>query len=173
MLDSMKKLLGILVLVFLFSDSVYGITKPHFDNITILEKPKKYAEIVFEDFDGKTFNLENKKSKIYLLNFWATWCTPCREEMPGLDKLQLIEGIEVFPINLEKKNQSKTKKFFENLKIKNLSIYFDPELNLVKLFNLRGVPITVILNKDRKEIARILGEFDFSDKNFFEWLSNH
>ena len=92
--------------------------------------------------------------------------------MPSLDQLQVVEGVEIFPINLEAKNQIKTKKFFEDLNIRNLSIYFDSKLNLVELLTIRGLPTTVILNKDREEIARIIGSVDFSDKNFIEWINS-
>ena len=93
--------------------------------------------------------------------------------MPSLDQLQVVEGVEIFPINLEAKNKIKTKKFFEDLNIRNLSIYFiDPQLNLIDLLTLRGLPTTVILNKDRKEIARIIGPVDFSDKNFIAWINS-
>jgi|TARA_B100001964_G_C14155940_1_gene564285 thiol-disulfide isomerase/thioredoxin len=169
-----KNKIYICIFVFIFfSFSANAITQPSFDNIIVLKKPKQYNGIVFENFEGKPINLSNYNSEIYLLNFWATWCESCKEEIPSLDQLQTKEGIDVFAINLEKKNQNKTKKFFEDLNIKNLSIYFDPDLNLVKLLTLRGVPTTVILNKNREEIARIFGEFDFSDKKFFEWLKKN
>ena len=148
-----NKILIIIIAFNLLSFSASAITKPPFDNISIS-------------------NLKNNNSKIYILNFWATWCQPCKEEMPSLDKLQTVEGIDVFAINIEAKNQIKTEKFFKDLNIKNLSIYFDPELNLVKLLTLRGVPTTVILNKDRNEIARIIGNLDFNDEKFISWIND-
>ena len=167
-----NKILIIIIAFNLLSFSASAITKPPFDNISISKNPVQYKEIVFEDFDGKLINLKNNNSKIYILNFWATWCQPCKEEMPSLDKLQTVEGIDVFAINIEAKNQIKTEKFFKDLNIKNLSIYFDPELNLVKLLTLRGVPTTVILNKDRDEIARIIGILDFNDEKFISWIND-
>ena len=62
--------------------------------------------------------------------------------------------------------------FFKSLEIKNLSIYFDIETNLVNLFRLRGLPTTIILNKDRKEIARVLGAVNFSDQRFIDWINS-
>ena len=101
--------------------------KPPFKNMSVSKNPIYYQNILFEDFDGKIINLKQKASKIYVLNFWATWCLPCKEEMPYLDKLQLNKSIEVFPINVEVKNQRKTEIFFKSLEIKNLSIYFENE----------------------------------------------
>jgi thiol-disulfide isomerase/thioredoxin len=146
--------------------------KPPFKNISVSKNPIYYQDILFEDFDGKIINLKQKNSKIYVLNFWATWCLPCKEEMPYLDELQLNKSIEVFPINVEVKNQLNTLIFFKNLKIKNLSIFFDSENKLVNLFRLRGLPTTIILNSDKNEIARILGAVNFSDERFIKWIES-
>ena len=89
-----------------------------------------------------------------------------------MDKLQKKTGIEIFPINVGRDNKHKAKIFFKNLEIKNLSIYFDIENNLVNLFKLRGMPTTIVLNEKREEIARIMGVVDFSDKKFLDWLDN-
>ena len=73
---------------------------------------------------------------------------------------------------LKKTTNPKQKYFFKSLEIKNLSIYFDIETNLVNLFKLRGVPTTIILNKDRKEIARIIGVADLTSQKFIDWINN-
>ena len=67
----------------------------------------------------------------------------------------------------------KTKEFFEDLEIKNLNIYFDPEFKLVKSFNMRGVPTSILINKKTKEFARIIGEVDFLDKSFINFLEKY
>jgi thiol-disulfide isomerase/thioredoxin len=146
--------------------------KPPFKNMSVSKNPIYYQNILFENFDGKIINLKQKTSKIYVLNFWATWCLPCKEEMPYLDKLQLNKNIEVFPINVEVKNQLNTLIFFKSLEIKNLSIFFDSENKLVNLFRLRGLPTTIILNSDKNEIARILGAVNFSDERFIKWIES-
>ena len=138
----------------------------------VSEKPIEHKNILFKDFDGNNVNLKDQKSKIYMLNFWATWCLPCKQEMPYLDNLQNVNGIKIFPINIEKNNKLETKIFFKSLEIKNLSIYFDIETNLVNSFRLRGIPTTIILNKDRKEIARVIGAVDFSNQSFIDWINN-
>ena len=84
----------------------------------------------------------------------------------------MLSGIVVVPVNLEAKNQKKTKKFFDDLNIKNLSIFFDNDMELVKLFKLRGVPTTIILNKNEEEIARIIGSVDFTDEKIVNWLKS-
>ena len=165
----MKKLIYFIFFV-LLSFKLNAKTNPPFSNIIEHDQPKDYKEIIFEDFEGNTINLKEYKSKIYILNFWATWCAPCKKEMPSLDKLHKNDNIEVFAINVEEKNKNKTKKFFQDLDIKNLSIYFDPELELTKSLSLRGLPTTIILNQDKKEVARIIGEVDFNDFSLLNWL---
>ena len=167
----MKKLLCIFIF-FILSLNVSANITDKFKNFSILENPKKYEGIVFEDFDGKSINLKDIDGKIYIMNFWATWCGPCKEEMPYLDEVQTLSGIAVIPVNLEAKNPKKTKKFFDDLKIKNLSIFFDNDMKLVKLFKLRGVPTTIILNKNEEEIARIIGSVDFTDEKIVNWLKS-
>jgi|TARA_B100001758_G_scaffold93118_1_gene79588 thiol-disulfide isomerase/thioredoxin len=164
-----KKLIYFIFFV-LLSFKLNAKTNPPFSNIIEHDQPKNYKEIIFEDFEGNTINLKEYKSKIYILNFWATWCAPCKKEMPSLDKLHKNDNIEVFAINVEEKNKNKTKKFFKDLDIKNLSIYFDPELELTKSLSLRGLPTTIILNQDKKEVARIIGEVDFNDFSLLNWL---
>ena len=164
--------LALVILFISITDIVHAVIEPPFINIIVNKEPIEYKDIIFMDYDGNIVNLRDQKSKIYMLNFWATWCLPCKEEMPYLDKLQNVNGINIFPINIEKNNKRKTEIFFKILEIKNLSIYFDIETNLVNLFQLRGLPTTIILNKDRKEIARIIGAVDFSDQRFIEWVSS-
>tara|TARA_B100001250_G_scaffold65627_1_gene52086 strand:+ start:78 stop:599 length:522 start_codon:yes stop_codon:yes gene_type:complete len=170
----MNKIKKITLVAFflIISNIVNAVIEPPFKNIMVSEQPIKYEDILFKDYDGNTINLSDQKGQIYFLNFWATWCLPCKEEMPYLDKLQNVNGIKIFPINIEKNSKSKTEMFFKNLEIKNLSIYFDIENNLVNLFRLRGLPTTIILNKDKKEIARVMGAVDFSDQRFIDWLSS-
>jgi len=168
------KLINYLIILslFLFS-STFAKEKPPFKNILSLDKPKTHKEIIFQDRDGSIINLKKINSdKIYILNFWATWCAPCKEEMPSLDKLHAKDGIFVFPINLEDKNLKKTDKFYDDLNITNLNIYFDEGLKLTKAFSIRGVPTTIIFNKNKDEVARIKGSVDFSDKKFISWLES-
>ncbi len=169
----MKLINYLIILNVLFINVAFSKEKPPFKNILVLDEPKIYKKINFQDRDGNQLDLNLiDTDEIYILNFWATWCAPCKDEMPSLDKLQTKDGIFVFPINMEEKNLIKTEKFYEDLKIKNLNIYFDQGLKLVKVFALRGVPTTVIFNKKKEMIARISGSIDFEDKKFISWLNS-
>ena len=169
----MKLINYLIILSLLLFSSTFAKEKPPFKNILSLDKPTTHKEIIFQDRDGSIINLKKINSdKIYILNFWATWCAPCKEEMPSLDKLHAKDGIFVFPINLEDKNLKKTDKFYDDLNITNLNIYFDEGLKLTKAFSIRGVPTTIIFNKNKDEVARIKGSVDFSDKKFISWLDS-
>ena len=170
----MNKIIKITLVIFflLISNIVNAVIETPFKNIIVSEQPIEYKDILFKDYEGNTVNLRDQKGEIYFLNFWATWCLPCKEEMPYLDKLQNVNGIKIFPINIEKNREIETKIFFKSLEIKNLTTYFDIENNLVNLFRLRGLPTTIILNNDKKEIARVLGTLDFSDQRFISCLNS-
>ena len=168
------KLINSLIIFSIFVVNVaFSKEKPPFKNILVLDKPKVYKQIIFQDRDGNQIDLNSINSdEIYILNFWATWCAPCKDEMSSLDKLQAKDGILIFPINMEEKNLNNTDKFYKDLNIRNLKIYFDDGLKLVKIFALRGVPTTVILNKNKEMIARISGSIDFEDEKFISWLNS-
>ena len=163
----------ILFVFFKFNFSIAAEPLP-FNNIVLHKNPLQVSQVKFKDFDSKDIVLNKNDGKIKILNFWATWCAPCKKEMPSLDKFSLNnQDFLVFPINLEKINKEKTLKFYEDLNIKNLKIFFDPEFILAKQFKLRGVPTTVFINKKGQEFARVLGDIDFNDKNFIKWLNNY
>ena len=156
----------------LLSTSFANETLP-FNNIAQHKSPKLISSVEFEDFYGNKLNLGDYSGKLIIINFWATWCAPCLREMPSLDALlndKNFDNLIIFPINMEKTNLETTKEFYTSLNIKNLDIFFDPDLNFNKELNLRGVPTTVLINKERKEFARITGEVNFLDKEFLHWL---
>ena len=143
-------------------------------NLKIHKDPKKVTDIVFRDSEDLPVSLVDFRKKLVIVNFWATWCAPCREEMPSLDILQSNEKMKnliILPINVGKENKSKALKFFEDLEIENLKLYYDDSVKLANNFSLIGLPTTILINKDGEEFARILGSIDFEDKNFIEWLS--
>jgi len=143
-----------------------------FNNIVLHKNPLQVSQVKFKDFYLKDIELNKNDGKIKILNFWATWCAPCKKEMPSLENLGTkYPDILIYPINLEKPNQKKTRQFYNDLNIEKLSIYFDPEFKLTKQLNLRGVPTTILLNKEGNEFARIIGEINFEDKKFIEWLN--
>jgi len=150
--------------------------KPDIKNLILTKNLKNYENIIFKDVNQKNVNLDDYRGKLLILNFWATWCAPCKEEMPSLDSLQAniaLHNLKIFPINIGHENLEKSESFFKDLNIKNLDIYFDPPDTLAKKFSLRGVPTTIFFNKEGKEFARIIGSIDFNDKEFINWLKSY
>ena len=145
-------------------------------NLIINKEFKKYDNLTFLDAKNKQINLNDFKGNLIILNFWATWCAPCKEEMPSLDLLQKnknLNNLKIFPINIGQENVEKASKFFSDLKIKNLDLYFDTPITLAKKFGLRGIPTTILFDKDGLEFARIVGSINFENTEFIEWLSNY
>ena len=168
-----------LLIIFIYliiADFSHASEKPDIKNLVLIKNPKIYEDVIFKDINQKNVNLDDFKGKLVILNFWATWCAPCKEEMPSLDNLQSnsnLDNLKIFPINIGQENISKSKLFFKQLNIKNLDIYIDSSITLAKKFALRGVPTTILINKDGKEFARIMGSINFNDKEFVNWLKTY
>ena len=165
----------LIILIFLLSNSFADETTD-FKNLIIKKDQKRYEDLSFLDVDKKQVNLDDYRGKLVLLNFWASWCAPCKEEMPSLDSLQSnknLNNLQIFPINVGQDNEKKAKDFFEQLDIKTLNIYFDTTITLAKKFQLRGIPTTILISKDGYEFARIIGSIDFESQKFIKWLSKY
>lgn len=153
----------------------HAIEPPDINNIIINKDNKSYENVIFKDVNNQDINLDDFRNKLIIINFWATWCAPCREEMPLLDLLQSdkrLNNLKVLAINVGNEDILKSKIFFKELNIKNLDVYFDPTFNLANKFLLRGLPTTVLINKKGQEFARILGYVNFQDEKFIRWLKN-
>ena len=169
------KLLTIFIYLITISLGLAG-EKPDIKNLILTKNLKTYKNVIFKDINQKDVHLNDYKGKLLILNFWATWCAPCKEEMPSLDRLQAnidLYNLKIFPINIGNENLTKSESFFEDLNIKNLNIYFDSPVTLAKKFSLRGVPTTIFFNKQGKEFARIIGSIDFNNKEFINWLKSY
>ena len=169
------KLLIIFIYLIISSYS-FALEKPDIKNLVLIKNPKIYEDVIFTDINQKNIDLNQFKGKLIILNFWATWCAPCKEEMPSLDDLQLnsnLSNLKIFPINIGQEDRTRSEFFFKELNIQNLEIYIDAPITLAKKFSLRGVPTTILFNKQGMEFARIMGSIDFNDKEFVNWLKNY
>ena len=145
-------------------------------NLIINKNLKKYESLTFQDDKNNQLNLNEFRGNLVLLNFWATWCAPCKKEMPSLDLLtknKNLDNLKIFPINVGQDNIENASTFFKDLRIENLEIYFDSPITLAKIFGLRGIPTSILFNKEGEEFARIVGSINFQDKKFIEWLSGY
>ena len=165
----------ILILFTFLITNALGNELPDLKNLVVHKIPKIYDNVIFLDDADEEINIQNLDSKLILLNFWATWCEPCKEEMPSLNRLQAnkkLHNLKIYPINIGKERLDKVNSFFTELGIDNLEPYFDHPSTLAKTFSLRGLPTTILLNSKGEEFARIIGSINFDDENFINWLKN-
>jgi thiol-disulfide isomerase/thioredoxin len=130
--------------------------------------PEPLPNFKFQDAEGKERTLADWKGKVVLLNLWATWCLPCRKEMPALDRLQAAEGsnkFEVIAISVDRKGMEASKKFLAETGVKNLGLYVDTTARLNSDLKAIGLPATILIDKEGREIGRLLGpaEWDSED----------
>ena len=174
MLNLIKFFITVIVIFSTFSSYSKDLNLPK--NLIFYEKFKEYEDAYFKNMSDKDINLIKYEGKLLLVNFWATWCEPCKEEMPSLDKLAVdknFKNLEILPINIGQEKIEKIEEFYSKTKIKNLGIFYDTDVRLAKKFLLRGLPTTLIINKDGKEFARVVGSINFQDVNFKTWLQNY
>ena len=162
----------LIIFIFLITNS-FANENPNIKNLIISKEPVKHTSLTFLNSANKQITLDDYVGNLIILNFWATWCAPCREEMPSLDQLMInssLENLKIFPINVGNDDFEKTKNFFNDLKIKNLEPYFVSTMTLAKKLSLRGIPTTIFIDKEGKEFARVVGSIDFVDEKFLDWL---
>ena len=165
----------LILFTFLISN-VLADDLPKIKNIVIHKDLKTYDNVIFLDQNDQKINIKDFNGNLILLNFWATWCEPCKEEMPSLDRLQnnsKLSNIKIFPINISQESLKKINDFFQELNIKYLEPYYDAPTTLAKALSLRGVPTSILFNKEGKEFSRIIGSIDFDNLEFIEWLKNY
>ena len=165
----------LILFTFLISN-VLADDLPKIKNIVIHKDLKTYENVIFLDQNDQKINIKDFNGNLILLNFWATWCEPCKEEMPSLDRLQnnsKLSNIKIFPINISQESLKKINDFFKDLNIEYLEPYYDAPTTLAKALSLRGVPTSILFNTEGKEFARIIGSIDFDNLEFIEWLKNY
>jgi thiol-disulfide isomerase/thioredoxin len=124
------------------------------------EQPRALESFKFVTGEWQAASLDDFRGKVVLLNMWATWCGPCRAEMPTLDKLQATLGgrdFEVVALSIDEGGVPVVKRFYEELGLKSLRIYVDPTLKAPVTLKAIGVPTTLLINREGKEIGRYAG----------------
>jgi thiol-disulfide isomerase/thioredoxin len=130
----------------------------------VFAEPKAVPDTGFTDSEGGAHQLSDFSGKFVLLNFWATWCAPCRKEMPMLSELQREFGgerFEVVTIATGRNSLPGIRRFFQETGVDNLPLFLDPRQNLARSMGVFGLPATVILDMDGREIARMRGDAEW------------
>jgi thiol-disulfide isomerase/thioredoxin len=142
-----------------------GLNKGAMAAFLVRPKPLDLPEFSFAGAGGETKSLADFKGKIVLLNIWATWCVPCREEMPALDRLETGLGGEAFQVvavNIDKGGADKAKTFLEETGATHLQLYTDPTGKLFVALKAVGMPTTILISRDGKEMGRLVGPADWA-----------
>lgn len=163
----MRKLLVVLYTAFLIGANpvvadVAALRDGDMKKLALHDAPVTIPEAVLLDAEDGEHSLADYKGKWVVLNFWATWCAPCRHEMPSLDRLQAaMPAVAVVPVATGRNAVEGIKRFFEEAEIKNLPILRDPKSQLARGMGVMGLPVTVILNPEGQEVARLIGDAEW------------
>src|SRR5712692_6731596 len=145
-------------------------------NFIIHDAPKPIAAIQFEDADGRPRSLTDFRGKVVLLNIWATWCVPCRKEMPTLDRLQAKLGgsdFQVVALSIDRGGVPVVKQFYEELGLKSLGIYVDQSGQAASVLGALGIPTTLLVDREGREIARKLGPAEWDSPDVIDVIRQH
>lgn len=144
------------------------LSQGHMAAFVFRKEPEPLPEIKFQDGEGKERTLADWHGRVVLLNLWATWCLPCRKEMPALDRLQQELGsdkFEVVAVSVDRKGIEASRKFLDDTKVGNLTLYVDQSTRLTSDLRAVGLPATLLIDAQGREIGRLLGpaEWDSDD----------
>ncbi len=139
----------------------------------LLDEPVAAPEIAFRDDADRALTLADFRGKLVVLNFWATWCAPCVEEMPALRRLHTAgtrEGIEVVALSLDRGGLRQVAPFFAEHGLKGLPVYLDPSGASMRAFKLRGLPTTVVIDPAGRDTGRLEGAAAWDSKDALAML---
>ena len=137
------------------------------------ESPRPLPEIQFQNGQGKAMSLADFRGKVVLLNIWATWCAPCRREMPTLERLQAELGgpdFEVVALSIDRKGLPVVKEFYEELGLRELGIYIDVSGKASRELSALGVPTTLLIDRQGKEVGRLLGPAEWDSPEMVSFI---
>jgi len=135
------------------------VTAPH-TGVGWASAPATVPDIRFQDAYGKPHTLSNFRGKVVLLNVWATWCAPCRKEMPALDRLQQKLGgteFEVIALSIDSGGAAAVRQFYDEMGIRSLAVYVNPSMEASGKLRTVGIPTTLLLDREGRERWRKTG----------------
>lgn len=149
-----------------------GIARTGPAGLMLWAQPRPLPELAFVDADGRRHTVADFRGKVVLLNVWATWCAPCREEMPALDRLQQQLGgadFQVLALSLDQEGIGVVQRFFEEFRIEHLTPYIDAGEPPGPVPDAPGIPVTLVLDRQGRELGRKLGsaEWDSAEMQAF------
>ena len=143
---------------------------------TLSTAPRPVPALAFVDGAGDPKTLADFRGRVVLLNIWATWCVPCRKEMPALDRLQAKLGgpdFQVIPLSIDRKGLDAVKPFYQELGLKSLGIYIDTSGKVSRDLGIIGVPVTLLVDREGREVARKLGPDEWDSADMIEIIRGY
>lgn len=125
-----------------------------------LDSPREMLSPPFVDGDGRDLTLADFEGRVVLLNLWATWCAPCREEMPTLDRLQARLGgadFHVLPLSIDRAGLGPVRRFYDEIGIAHLKMYLAEDIRAMAAFAVAGLPTTILIDRQGRELGRLSG----------------
>lgn len=137
-------------------------------------KPRELKQLQFSDEKGKPVNLDDFRGKVILLNLWAPWCPPCREEMPSLDRLNAKRrgaGFEVLTLSLD--TPARSQRFLQEISASTLRGYTDDQGRAMSVLGVTSVPTTLLIDRRGREIGRLSGAADWEGKDALQLIDSY
>jgi thiol-disulfide isomerase/thioredoxin len=145
-------------------DEIQALKTGDMRKLAVHKEPLGISPLGFTDEDGGEHFFEDYRGKVLLVNFWATWCAPCRAEMPSLDALQADLGgddFQVLTIATGRNPLPAIKSFFSETQVEHLPILLDPRQTLARNMGALGLPASMIIDPNGREVARLVGDADW------------
>lgn len=156
------------------SDKQAAITSSR--SFVIHDAPQPLPEIAFEDGNGQALTLADFNGKTVLLNIWATWCAPCREEMPTLDALEAQlggPGFEVVPLSVDRAGSAVVRRFYTEIGIQHLNLYIDASMQASFKLAAVGLPTTLLIDAEGRELGRLVGPAEWDTPEMIAFVNTH
>ena len=135
--------------------------------------PRPLPALAFKDEHGKTIRSSDFRGRVIVLNVWATWCAPCRQEMPTLDRLQAKLGgpdFEVVALSVDHTGIEVVKKFFRQIGVNNLRLYIDETPDTMDKLKVPGLPVTLLIDRQGRELGRLVGTTEWDSPEMVKFL---
>ncbi len=142
--------------------------------LTIHDRPRPVEDVTFEGPAGAQHGLSDFRGQVVVLNLWATWCPPCREEMPTLDALQQRlggDGFQVIALSVDQGGMSVVREFYDEIGIEHLPRYIDSSMRVMSGLGVRGLPTTLVLDRQGREVGRLVGKADWATPQVIDFLN--
>ncbi|MBI4184449.1 MAG: TlpA family protein disulfide reductase [Proteobacteria bacterium] len=143
---------------------------------SILDRPREVPAVHFEDAEGRSLSLADFRGKVVLLNLWATWCGPCRREMPTLDRLQARLGgpeFEVLALSIDRAGIDVVRNFYREVGVERLAMYIDASGKAARALGALGLPTTLLIDQEGREIGRLIGPAEWDAAEMVAFLRRY